>query len=105
MTTFGEAYPNNRIPAKTWTANNDQMSAVVSIRNPSTKAIKAFLNSQSKLNFTYASVGATATTPPAGCDVDRSRIRLGHGERVFLAAKAALENWTHFRLGWLEATS
>jgi uncharacterized protein (UPF0548 family) len=81
------------------------MGAAVSIRRPSTKTIEAFLNSQSNMSFTYASVGATATTPPVGYNVDRSRIKIGQGERVFLAAKAVLENWTHFRLGWLEAKS
>jgi uncharacterized protein (UPF0548 family) len=35
--------------------------------------------------------------------VDHTRIRLGTGEGVFQAAKAALERWEQFRLGWMEA--
>lgn len=54
------------------------------------------------LDFTYSPVGATAHTPPAGYVVDRTRIELGAGESVFLAAKAALQRWEHFRLGWVE---
>ena len=29
---------------------------------------------------------------------------MGEGEKVFAAAKAALERWQQFRLGWLEAS-
>ena len=41
--------------------------------------------------------------PPAGYVVDHTRIKLGEGEKVFAAAKAALERWEQFRLGWVEA--
>ena len=44
-------------------------------------------------------------TPPTGYVVDRTRVKLGNGETVFLAAKAALEQWEHLRLGWLAASS
>jgi uncharacterized protein (UPF0548 family) len=72
-------------------------------RRPSTEAIRAFLAAQSKLGFTYSAIGATATVPPAGYTVDHTRIKLGEGEEVFMRAKAALERWDHFRLGWAEA--
>jgi uncharacterized protein (UPF0548 family) len=49
-------------------------------------------------------VGATTTNPPAGYVVDHTRIRLGAGEKVFAIARAALERWQQFRLGWLEAS-
>jgi uncharacterized protein (UPF0548 family) len=35
--------------------------------------------------------------------VDRTRVKLGEGEAVFRAARAALEQWGQFRLGWAEA--
>ena len=57
---------------------------------------------QSKLDFTYLAVGATAAVPPAGYVVDHTRIRLGEGARAFAATKAALGRWEHFRLGWVE---
>ena len=35
--------------------------------------------------------------------MDRTRIKLGEGEPVFQAAKAALQRWRQFDLGWMEA--
>jgi uncharacterized protein (UPF0548 family) len=77
---------------------------MLSLRRPTMETIQAFLAAQAGLNLTYAAVGATATNPPAGYVVDHTRIRLGEGEKVFAAAKTALERWQQFRLGWLEAT-
>lgn len=74
------------------------------LRRPTAEAIRAFLASQARLDLTYSAVGATTTTPPAGYVVDHTRMRLGAGEKVFVAAKAALERWQQFRLGWLEAS-
>ncbi len=76
---------------------------MLSLRRPSTEAMGEFLAAQSKLGFTYSAVGATATVPPAGYAVDHTRIKLGEGEEVFTRAKAALERWDQFRLGWVEA--
>ena len=56
-----------------------------------------------KLEFSYSAVGATANQLPAGFVVDRTRIKLGEGELVFQAAKAALQRWRQFDLGWMEA--
>jgi uncharacterized protein (UPF0548 family) len=71
---------------------------------PSPATIRDFLAKQSKLDLTYAAVGATAAGSPSGYVVDHTRIKLGEGEGVFRAAKAALERWEQFRLGWLEAS-
>jgi uncharacterized protein (UPF0548 family) len=76
---------------------------MLSLRKPSAKKLRDFLAAQSKLDFTYSAVGATAFLPPAGYVVDHTRIKLGEGARTFAAAKAALERWEHFRLGWVEA--
>src|SRR5690349_2459517 len=70
---------------------------------PRPDAVRAFLDAQSNLDFSYAAVGATATAPPAGYVVDHTRVRIGAGERAFDAARAALERWDQFRLGWVEA--
>ncbi|MGO9600271.1 MAG: DUF1990 family protein [Isosphaeraceae bacterium] len=64
-----------------------------------------FLAAQSKLDFTYPEVGATATVPPVGYDVDHTRMKLGEGEEVFTRAKTALQRWEQFRLGWVEASA
>jgi uncharacterized protein (UPF0548 family) len=65
--------------------------------------MRQLLAEQVKLDFTYAAVGATGGTPPSGFAVDHTRIELGMGEAVFLAAKAALQRWEEFQLGWVEA--
>jgi hypothetical protein len=46
--------------------NNAAMEPMISLRKPSAEAIESFLNAQSKLDFTYRAVGATAATPPSG---------------------------------------
>ena len=76
---------------------------MLSLRKPSAESIRRFLAAQAKLDFTYSAVGATANQPPAGYVVDHTRIKLGEGEPVFQAAKAALQRWEQFDLGWLEA--
>jgi uncharacterized protein (UPF0548 family) len=75
---------------------------MLSLRKPSAEVLRQFLAAQSKLDFTYSAVGATAAVPPAGYVVDRTRIRLGEGAGTFAAARAALRRWEHFRLGWVE---
>jgi uncharacterized protein (UPF0548 family) len=75
---------------------------MLSLRKPSVGRLRDFLAAQSKLDFTYPAVGATAAVPPAGYVVDRTRTKLGEGAGTFAAAKAALGRWQHFRLGWVE---
>jgi uncharacterized protein (UPF0548 family) len=78
---------------------------MLSLRKPSVESIRRFLKVQATLPFSYAEVGATAQTLPTGYAVDHTRIKLGEGERTFQAAKAALQHWGQFRLGWVEAWS
>ncbi len=78
---------------------------MLSLRRPSTETIREFLASQSKLGFTYAAVGATASQAPAGYAVDHTRVKLGEGEEVYMKAKAALGRWEQFHLGWMEVWS
>ena len=76
---------------------------MLSWRKPSAEDVQRRLHEQAQLDLTYAAVGATATSPPAGYVVDHTRVRLGAGECVFQAARAALQRWDQLRLGWLEA--
>lgn len=76
---------------------------MLSLRKPSAGSIRHFLAAQSKLDFSYPAVGATAKQPPADFTVDHTRVELGEGEEVFRSANAALRRWQQFRLGWLEA--
>ena len=72
-------------------------------RKPKPDTIRRFLDDQGKLDFSYEDIGATASQPPAGYVVDHTRVKLGAGEEVFAAAKAALESWQQFQIGWLGA--
>lgn len=63
---------------------------MLSLRKPSADSIRRFLAIQAKQSFSYSAVGATATAPPAGYVVDRTRIRLGEGQEVFEVARSAL---------------
>lgn len=78
---------------------------MLSLRKPPVESLRRFVAGQAANDFSYPAVGATATTPPAGFVVDRTRIELGSGESVFHSAKAALQRWEQFRLGWVEAWS
>jgi len=73
-------------------------------RKPSSTTLQEFSERQAKMDVSYSAVGATANIPPAGYVVDRTRIKLGEGETMFAAAKAALQRWEHFQLGWVEVT-
>ena len=64
---------------------------MLSLRKPSTESLRRFLTAQAKLELSYSAVGATASQLPSGFVVDRTRIKLGEGEPVFQAAKAALQ--------------
>jgi uncharacterized protein (UPF0548 family) len=75
------------------------------LQKPSTDILSQFVAEQSALDFSYSAVGASAETPPIGFIVDRTRIELGAGQSIFEAAKAALQRWQQFRLGWVEAWS
>jgi len=70
---------------------------------PEAETIQAFLARQARHDLTYSAVGATVMHPPSGYVVDHIRTKLGAGEKVFAAAKTALECWQQFRLGWLDA--
>jgi len=69
-------------------------------RKPTPEMIQAFLEQQRPLNFTYRDADPKALS---GYDRDHTRVQLGEGIEVFEAAKAALRNWQHFQLGWVEA--
>ncbi len=75
---------------------------MLTVRKPGIELRRSFRDFQSKLDFTYAEVGATAGAPPASYTTDHIRVALGEGETVFRSAQRALERWEQFPLGWLE---
>jgi uncharacterized protein (UPF0548 family) len=74
-----------------------------SFRKPSDEQINALIESQSQLDLTYPSVGATRNgAAPSEFVVDHHRIHLGAGRATFEAAKRALADWQHYRFDWIE---
>ncbi len=78
---------------------------MLSLHKPTPDTIRRFLAAQAASEFTYSSVGATATHPPADFLVTHTRTKLGEGQKTFQIARAGLEQWEQFNLGWLEAYS
>ncbi len=70
------------------------------LRQPTETVVRRFIASQKDLPFSYAQVGATQSTPPAGYTIDHNRVRLGEGRETFMRACDALSKWRHFELGW-----
>ena len=75
---------------------------IFSIKKPSTEVARRLIAAQTDAPFSYEKVGATGDSPPAGFVVDHTRVRLGSGEVVFQAARAALLRWEQFQLGWVD---
>jgi hypothetical protein len=60
-------------------------------RKPSLPAIRAFLDSQAKLDFSYTAVGASAHEPPPDDVVDHTRVKLGAGSSTFARPNQLLD--------------
>jgi len=73
-----------------------------SLHKPAPPEIRAFLDRQRELPFSYPHVEASRHAPPARWVVDHNRVRLGHGPAAWDAARAAIRSWQMFRLGWVE---
>jgi uncharacterized protein (UPF0548 family) len=76
---------------------------MLSIGKPSDARLRRFIENQSGCSFTYADVGATAAQPPVGFKAYEGRSQIGRGEACYRKARAALDDWSQLRLGWLEA--
>src|SRR5437660_11592406 len=72
------------------------------LREPSAELVRQFILGERKLPFSYAEVGATLETIPAGYTIDHNRIRLGAGRETYESAIQALRSWKQFDLGWVK---
>ena len=72
-----------------------------SFHKPDTAKVDVFLTRQTTGAYSYAEVGDSQKTPPAGYAVDHHRVCLGTGHSTFLAGCAALRRWEMFDLGWV----
>ena len=75
---------------------------MILLRRPSPEEIRAFVDAQAALPFSYEEVGASRDTPPARYTLDHNRIRLGHGRTVFERGVAALRQWRMFAIEGVE---
>jgi uncharacterized protein (UPF0548 family) len=57
---------------------------------------------QHQSNFSYAEIGATATTPPRPYNIDQNRVQLGTGEIAWKRAVQAVRTWQMFSFPWLQ---
>lgn len=72
------------------------------VRRPSESEVRAFIQSQQRLEFSYPEVGSSRDKPPAGYTVDHNRVELGRGQGTFHRAAEAIRAWRMFELGWVE---
>ena len=72
------------------------------LRRPSPAEVNRILDRCPDLPLSYAPVGLSLQTPPAGFDLDEAVVTVGHGEKDFERASEALSIWTHFGFEWVE---
>ena len=68
---------------------------------PSPLEVDAFIAASRQLPLSYEPVGL-AKQNRTGFRVDVQEVVVGRGEAAFVRAKAALTEWRHFELGWIE---
>ena len=75
------------------------------LTRPSPAVLAELVARQADAPFSYDQVGATRGGVPDGwSSADRERV-IGHGEHTWQRARAALESWTQFDLGWVHPHS
>jgi uncharacterized protein (UPF0548 family) len=74
---------------------------VFNLTAPSEDKIRRFISEQKDSGFSYPEVGASATAPPAGYNVDHNRVQLGRGEVTWQRAVAAIRAWEMFGMPWV----
>jgi uncharacterized protein (UPF0548 family) len=81
-----------------------------SLHKPSPTEIKSLLARAKSIphNYTpplYTQFGSKQLQVPRGYVVDRHRTQIGQGPSAFKAAKAAMQQWRHFDLGWVRVAN
>jgi uncharacterized protein (UPF0548 family) len=72
-----------------------------SLTAPSDSDIRRFISKAKDTGFSYPEVGASATTAPAGYNVDHNRVRLGRGDGTWQRAVEAIRAWRMFSMPWV----
>lgn len=68
---------------------------------PSPRAIERFLRASQDVPLSYGPI-RILDNPPAGGRLDEQVVVIGRGDQDFARARAALQSWTHFDLGWVQ---
>ena len=81
-----------------------------SFHKPSPTQIASLLTRAKSLPHNYApplytQFGSKQLQVPRGYLVDRYRTQIGQGAAAFVAAKAAMQQWRHFDLGWVRVAN
>lgn len=71
------------------------------LRHPGPDRVTEFLAAQKHASLTYEPVGLSAASP-SGYNVDEYDARIGRGEEALSRAKAAIDSWASFDIGWVE---
>jgi len=71
------------------------------LRRPSREIIDRFIRGAQTSPLSYAPVGIVETAP-ARYNLDEVVVAIGHGRMDFERARAALNAWTQFNIGWVE---
>ena len=71
------------------------------VKAPTEDEIRRFIAQQKDSHFSYPEVGASATTAPAGYNVDHNRVRLGRGDGTWQRAVEAIRAWRMFSVPWV----
>ena len=71
------------------------------LTTPSDSDIRRFISKQKDSGFSYPDVGASATTAPAGYNIDHNRVQLGRGEVTWQRAVEAIRAWRMFSMPWV----
>jgi len=74
---------------------------VFSLTAPSDSDIRRFISKVKDTGFSYPEVGASATTAPAGYNVDHNRVRLGRGDGTWQRAVEAIRAWRMLSMPWV----
>src|SRR4029078_6905017 len=70
-------------------------------RRPSPEQIDGFLRQSHNLPLSYSPTGIVSADTGRG-DLDEATVVIGHGKAAFDRARAALEAWKQFDIGWVE---
>ena len=71
------------------------------LTRPSEDEVRRFVSVESHSEFSYPEVGASATAPPRGYNIDHYRIKLGSGDRAWQHAVNAVRGWAMFSMPWI----